>query len=62
MFDICGLASGAGAVYVARGTVFHVMELDKIIAGALSKEGFSVVEVLSPCLPTTVGPTGSETP
>jgi 2-oxoglutarate ferredoxin oxidoreductase subunit beta len=54
VFDICGLASGAGAVYVARGTVFHVMELDKIIAGALAKEGFSVVEVLSPC-PTNFG-------
>jgi len=33
-FDICSLAQGAGAVYVARGTVYHVMELDKLIAGA----------------------------
>lgn len=53
-FDICSLAQGAGAVYVARGTVYHVMELDKLIAGALGKQGFSVVEVLAPC-PTNFG-------
>jgi 2-oxoglutarate ferredoxin oxidoreductase subunit beta len=53
-FDICSLAQGAGAVYVARGTVYHVMELDKIIACALEKPGFSVVEVLAPC-PTNFG-------
>ncbi|MFO7626569.1 MAG: 2-oxoacid:ferredoxin oxidoreductase subunit beta [Candidatus Fermentibacteraceae bacterium] len=53
-FDICSLAQGAGAVYVARGTVYHVMELDKLIAGALEKPGFSVVEVLAPC-PTNFG-------
>jgi 2-oxoglutarate ferredoxin oxidoreductase subunit beta len=53
-FDICSLAQGAGAVYVARGTVYHVMELDKLIAGALGKPGFSVVEVLAPC-PTNFG-------
>lgn len=53
-FDICSLAQGSGAVYVARGTVYHVMELDKMIAGALEKPGFSVVEVLAPC-PTNFG-------
>ena len=53
-FDICNLAGASGAVYVARGTVYHVMELDKLISGALGKEGFSVVEVLAPC-PTNFG-------
>jgi 2-oxoglutarate ferredoxin oxidoreductase subunit beta len=53
-FDICNLAGASGAVYVARGTVYHVMELDKLITGALGKEGFSVVEVLAPC-PTNFG-------
>lgn len=53
-FDICSLAKAAGAVYVARGTVYHVMELDKFIASALSRDGFSVVEVMAPC-PTNYG-------
>lgn len=53
-FDICGLLEAAGASYVARGTVYHVMELDKLIRQAFEKKGFSVVEVLSPC-PTNFG-------
>jgi 2-oxoglutarate ferredoxin oxidoreductase subunit beta len=53
-FDICGLAEAAGASYVARGTVYHVVQLDKLIEGALRKKGFSVVEVITPC-PTYYG-------
>jgi 2-oxoglutarate ferredoxin oxidoreductase subunit beta len=53
-FDICGLLRGAGARFVARGTVYHVMELDNLIRRAFEKKGFSVVEVLSPC-PTNFG-------
>lgn len=53
-FDICGLLEGAGAGFVARGTVYHVMELDNLIRRAFEKKGFSVVEVLSPC-PTNFG-------
>jgi 2-oxoglutarate ferredoxin oxidoreductase subunit beta len=45
---------GAGASFVARGTVYHVMELDKFIKQAFEKKGFSVVEVLAPC-PTNYG-------
>ncbi|MDA8217815.1 MAG: 2-oxoacid:ferredoxin oxidoreductase subunit beta [Dehalococcoidales bacterium] len=48
-FDIAKLAEGAGAAFVARGTVYHVAELDKLIEAALRKKGFSVVEVLSHC-------------
>jgi 2-oxoglutarate ferredoxin oxidoreductase subunit beta len=53
-FDICGLLAGAGAPFVARGSVYHVMELDGLIRRAFEKKGFSVVEVLSPC-PTNFG-------
>ncbi|MDZ7343266.1 MAG: 2-oxoacid:ferredoxin oxidoreductase subunit beta [candidate division KSB1 bacterium] len=53
-FDICGLAAAAGASYVARGTVYHVVQLDKLIEGAIRKKGFSIVEVMTPC-PTYYG-------
>ncbi|MGI6630569.1 MAG: 2-oxoacid:ferredoxin oxidoreductase subunit beta [Bacillota bacterium] len=52
--DLCSLVSAAGANYVARGTVYHIVQLDKLIKEALTKKGFSFVEVLSPC-PTQFG-------
>ncbi|HSR10704.1 MAG TPA: 2-oxoacid:ferredoxin oxidoreductase subunit beta [Thermodesulfobacteriota bacterium] len=48
-FNISELAVCAGAVYVARGTVFHTRQLDQLIEKALQKKGFSVVEVISQC-------------
>jgi len=48
-FDICALAEAAGAPFVARTTVYHVMEMQRIIQRALSKKGFSVVDVVSNC-------------
>jgi 2-oxoglutarate ferredoxin oxidoreductase subunit beta len=53
-FDICGLATAAGASYVARGTVYHAVQLDKLIEAGIRKKGFSVVEALTPC-PTYYG-------
>jgi 2-oxoglutarate ferredoxin oxidoreductase subunit beta len=53
-FDVCKLTEAAGANYVARGTVYHVIELDGLIKKGLSGDGFRVVEVLSPC-PTNYG-------
>jgi len=53
-FDVCKLMEGAGASFVARGTVYHVIELDSLIKKAFQKKGFSVVEVLAPC-PTNFG-------
>ena len=53
-FDICKLTEAAGANYVARGDVFHVIELESIIKNALSGPGFRVVEALAPC-PTNFG-------
>ena len=48
-FNISQLAVCAGAVYVARGTVYHTRQLDQLIEKALQKKGFSVVEVISQC-------------
>jgi 2-oxoglutarate ferredoxin oxidoreductase subunit beta len=48
-FDICALTATAGASFVARSTVYHVNQLDKLLAQAFTHSGFSVVEVLSPC-------------
>jgi 2-oxoglutarate ferredoxin oxidoreductase subunit beta len=48
-FDVVNLAVGAGASYVARGTVYHVVQLEKLIEGGLKKKGFAVVDVFSNC-------------
>jgi len=48
-FNISQLAVCAGAVFVARGTVYHVRLLDGLIEKAFQKRGFGVVEVISQC-------------
>jgi 2-oxoglutarate ferredoxin oxidoreductase subunit beta len=48
-FPICELAMAAGASFVARGTVYHVTELDRLIERAVAKRGFSLVEAVSYC-------------
>lgn len=48
-FSVCDLGAAAGATYVARSTVYHVLELDNYLAQAISNEGFSVVEAVSYC-------------
>jgi 2-oxoglutarate ferredoxin oxidoreductase subunit beta len=53
-FPIAELAVTAGASFVARSTVYHVRELERYIAQAIAKEGFSVVEAVSYCH-TTLG-------
>jgi 2-oxoglutarate ferredoxin oxidoreductase subunit beta len=53
-FRISELAVAAGAAYVARSTVYHVTELQRQIAQAIEKDGFSVVEAISYCH-TTIG-------
>ena len=49
-FNIPHLAKSCGAEYVARWTQLHVRRLMFSIEDALSTEGFSVIEVISPCL------------
>ncbi len=48
-FSIAELAIAAGASFVARGTVYHAVQLDKLIEKGIQKNGFSVVEVMSNC-------------
>lgn len=53
-FDLCKLAQSAGATYVARGTVYHIPQLIKLIEKALQHKGFSFVDAVSIC-PTYFG-------
>ncbi len=53
-FNLPAVAAGAGAVYVARWTTYHVEELIKSLKEALDKKGFCFIEILSPC-PTGYG-------
>ena len=53
-FDVCDVVRAAGATYVARGTVYDVNQLDKLIGEAIDHKGFSFVEVIAPC-PTHFG-------
>jgi 2-oxoglutarate ferredoxin oxidoreductase subunit beta len=48
-FKISELAVTAGAAFVGRGTVYHAKLLDSLIEKAISKQGFSVVEVIAHC-------------
>ena len=48
-FPICDLGIAAGATFVARGTVYHATELDRLIEKALVHDGFSLVEAVSYC-------------
>ncbi len=53
-FNIAELVAAAGGNFVARGTVYHPTQLEKLLVQAFSKRGFSFVEVMSPC-PTAYG-------
>jgi 2-oxoglutarate ferredoxin oxidoreductase subunit beta len=48
-FSPCDLAAAAGASFVARSTVYHARELDKLIEAAMQKKGFALVEAVSYC-------------
>lgn len=53
-FDICDLASGAGATFVARASAYHAKQMIDYTKKALNHKGFSVIEGLSAC-PTYYG-------
>lgn len=53
-FDLSKLVEASGAAYVARGSVYAVVQLQKLITEAINKKGFSFVEVIAPC-PTHFG-------
>jgi len=48
-FDLSKLATAAGASYVARSTVLQARQSISLFKKALSKKGFSVVEMISAC-------------
>lgn len=49
-FDISGLVQAAGAAFVGRTSVYHIPLMDRLIEKALTKKGFSMVEVLAQCV------------
>lgn len=53
-FDVCKMVTAAGAPFVARATVYDVGQLYNYIGKAFEHNGFSFVEVISPC-PTHFG-------
>jgi 2-oxoglutarate ferredoxin oxidoreductase subunit beta len=53
-FDTCALAMAAGATLVARSTVYHVAHMERLMAQAMTHDGFSVLEIVSQC-PTFYG-------
>ncbi len=48
-FDICALATAAGATFVARWTVYQTRQITRTVKKALSHKGFSLIEVISHC-------------
>lgn len=45
------LVCASGSSYVARWTAIHLRQLERAIAEAIIKPGFSFIEVISPCPP-----------
>ncbi len=48
-FNVCDLAMGAGASFVARTTAFHTVEVQNIVREAIDHPGFALIEVVSAC-------------
>lgn len=53
-FDLCKLAEGAGAGFVARTSTFDFQELQSLLKRAFQHQGFALVEVMTAC-PTYYG-------
>jgi 2-oxoglutarate ferredoxin oxidoreductase subunit beta len=49
-FNIPHMAKRAGACYVARWTQLHIRRFSYALTDALNLPGFSMIEVISPCL------------
>lgn len=48
-FDMPILMKAAGATFIARWTALHLKQLQRSIEKAIAHEGFSFVEIISPC-------------
>lgn len=53
-FDVVEMARAGGATFIARTTVYHVLEMQRLIKKAIQHKGFSVIDILSQC-PTHFG-------
>ncbi|MCL2548266.1 MAG: thiamine pyrophosphate-dependent enzyme [Symbiobacteriaceae bacterium] len=53
-FDICRLAEAAGAPFVARTSSDDPLSLQRLMREGMTKKGFALIEVISPC-PTNFG-------
>jgi 2-oxoglutarate ferredoxin oxidoreductase subunit beta len=53
-FDLCKLAAGAGATYVARSTTYSWRQTQNYIYNGLVHSGFALIDVVSQC-PTYFG-------
>lgn len=53
-FDLCKLVLACGPAYVARYTSYHIRPLINSLKKALTTNGFSFIDVISPC-PTQFG-------
>ena len=49
-FSLPYLAEASGATYVARWTSLHLRRVTKSMQEALSRKGFSFIEVITPCV------------
>jgi len=52
--DVVELVKAAGACFAARWTTYHVTQLTSTIKTALTKQGFSFIEIIAQC-PTIYG-------
>ena len=50
-FNLPYLLAASGASYVARWTAIHLRQLERGIAEAMTRPGFSFIEVICPCPP-----------
>jgi 2-oxoglutarate ferredoxin oxidoreductase subunit beta len=48
-FDICRLAIGAGATFVARATIAQPQMCESLIRKGIGHDGFSVIEIMTHC-------------
>lgn len=48
-FDVCNLAIGAGATYVARGVTYQPVQLKNVILKGIHHKGFSVIDAITDC-------------
>ncbi|MFH1893749.1 MAG: thiamine pyrophosphate-dependent enzyme [Candidatus Zixiibacteriota bacterium] len=48
-FKVADLVVAAGASYVSRWTTYHVFQLQKAMQDAMTRKGFSFIEIVSQC-------------